>query len=106
MREGDLAGAQMVAEGFDSLACKADGEEQSGAGSEREELTPERAGSRGVQRQGDGAGRQGCLPADVREEVEANERAEDEGEEDGGGVRVEDELGVRMRIHEVLPVYG
>ena len=92
-----------MAKGFECFARKADGEEQSGAWDEREELTPERALLRSVQRQGDGAGRQALLPADVRQEVETDERAEDECEEDSGSVGVEDELGVRMRVHEVLP---
>ena len=84
-----------MAEGFDSLPCEADAEEQRGAGNEREELTPQRTGARGFQRQRDGVGRQGdCarLPADVRDQVEVDERAEDECDEDGSRVGVEDEF--------------
>ena len=57
MREGDVArSAEVVAEGLDSLPRKADAEEQRGAWNEREELSPERASSRGVQRQRNGVG--------------------------------------------------
>lgn len=63
-------------------------------------------GSGGVQRQRDGVGGQDCgwLPADVVDEAEADERAQEECEQDGGGVGVEDEffgLG-KDGIHEVL----
>jgi hypothetical protein len=95
-----------MAEGLNSLPCEADAEEQRRAWDEREELPPEWAGSRSVQRQRDGVSRQDCvrLPADVWEEVEADERPQEECEQNGDGVGVEDEffgLGGNG-IHEVL----
>ncbi len=56
LREGEVTGAQVVAQVLDSLACDADAEKQRGAGKEREELSPERALARGVQWQRDGVG--------------------------------------------------
>ncbi len=110
LREGDVTGAQVVAEGLDSLACETDAEEQRGAGDEREELTPERALARGVQRQRDGpsGGQDDCarLPADVRDDVEADECGERKRDDDGGSVDVEGQLGrlagEGTRVHEVL----
>jgi hypothetical protein len=94
LRKGDVvSGAEVVAEGLDSLPSEANAEQQRSAWDEREELPPERASSRGVQRQRDGAGGQGCgLPADVRDEVEADERTQCECDEDGNSVGVEDEF--------------
>jgi len=48
--------AEVVAEGFDSLPCKADAKQKRGAGDEREELSPERALACGVKWQRDGVG--------------------------------------------------
>ena len=81
LRERDMTRAQEVAEGLNSLPREADREEKRGAGNEREELSPERALACGVERQRDGV-RRHCvargwvLPADVRDDVEADERGE------------------------------
>ena len=105
LREGDVTRAEVVAEGLNSLTREANAEEERGAGNKRGELPPERAGSRGIQRQRDGVGGHfvgAALPADMRDEVEPDERGECECDDDGGGVNVEGKFGGRARVHEVL----
>ena len=95
-----------MTKGLDSLPCEAHGEEQRGAWQQRKELSPERLLTREFQGQRDGAsgGQVGCvrLPADVRDDVEADERGECECDDDRGCVDVEGELGRNARVHEVL----
>jgi hypothetical protein len=42
------------------------------------------------------------LPADVRDDVQADERGEGKGNDNGGSVNIEGKLGRGARVHEVL----